>query len=149
MFGLSIAEQLKSAILNAAENNIASYKDEFRNNFDQLNNSSEKEGSMIITNIRRNYLDQVADSVFSSFKISSPKIALRMQLAMLSPKMCGYDIDLENGVLAGSLYAICYFAIKDKVAPARDCIQLNHLHNVIMDRVITELDDELSIDNSR
>ena len=79
-----------------------------------------------------------------TFDVSSPAIAVRIQLALASPALCGYeDIDISNGIMAGSLYAICFYAIKNKVAEPRDCVRLNHLQHEIMNDALSEQDNEL------
>ena len=60
--------------------------------------------------------------------------------------MCGYDIDLFDGILAGSVFAILWFAIKNTEAPPDVCVKLNHMHNDIMTEVLIEINNELDVD---
>lgn len=144
MFGLSTKEALSKAILNASKNKVEVYKHGIKANIDVLNGDAEKEKEEVIILVRREYLDEVANSVINTFDVSSPTIATRIQLTLSSPALCGYeDIDISNGIMAGSLYAICYYAIKNKVAKPRDCIRLNHLQHDIMNSALAELDNEL------
>ena len=64
---------------------------------------------------------------------SDPNTSARLILAMMSPKKCGYDgIDFSNGIAAGTLFAICFWAITGKVASPKTCIKLNHFQNDLM-----------------
>jgi hypothetical protein len=144
MFGLSTKEVLSKAILNASKNKVGIYKQRIMSNIDVLNGDEEAATEEVLISVRREYLDEVANSVISTFDVSSPAIAARIQLALMSPALCGYeDIDISNGIMAGSLYAICYYAIKNKVAEPRDCVRLNHLQHDIMNTALAELDSEL------
>lgn len=146
MFGLSTKEVLSKAILNSSANHIEQYKESIKNNFISLNNASEEESQKMLMSIRKDYLDEVSNSVINSFQVSSPKIAARIQLAMMSPSLCGYDdMNFDNGMIAGTLYAVCYYAITNKTASPKDCIYLNHLQNDIMENALAELDKELSV----
>ena len=145
MFGLSIREMLSKSIINASENCISIYKESILNNLkalDELNN--EEDVSILLASIRKKYLDAVTNSVISSFQISSPTVFSKIQLLLMSPAACGYeDISIDNGIMAGSLFAICYYALKNKVASPSECIKLNHIQNSILDKVLMEIDSEL------
>ena len=144
MFGISTKEVLSNAILNASKNKIEIYQRGIIANIDALNGDVEAEKEEAIISVRREYLDVVANSVINTFDVSSPTIAARIQLALMSPALCGYeDIDISNGIMAGSLYAICFYAIKNKVAEPRDCVRLNHLQHEIMNDALSEQDNEL------
>ncbi len=145
MFGLSIREVLTNAIINASNNCKHIYKNAIMNNFEAINNAETEEYvSALLLSIRKEYLDAVCDSVISTFKVSSPTVFSKIQFIMTYPSICGYEnIDLENGAMAGSLFAICYYALKNKVAPHKECIKLNHIQNEIMNQVLLEVDKEL------
>ena len=144
MFGLSTKEVLSKAILNASKNKAGIYKQGIMANIDVLNGNEEAAKEEVIISVRREYLDEVANSVIETFDVSSPTIAARIQLALASPALCGYeDIDISNGIMAGSLYAICFYAIKNKVAEPGDCVRLNHLQYDIMNMALAELDSGL------
>ena len=145
MFGLSTREILSKAIINSCHNCRQLLKNEIIANIDSMNNATEEELLSITTSINRQYFDAVGNSVISSFAVSSPKVYARIQLAILSPSICGYeDIDIEKGLMAGGLYAICYYALTNKVASPRECIKLNHKQNDIMNQVLIEIDGELA-----
>ncbi|WMJ22208.1 hypothetical protein RBG61_09380 [Paludicola sp. MB14-C6] len=144
MFGLTFKETISNAIINASRNNIELYKSLIKSNIDKLTCSSEEETIKILTNIRREYLDNVSNEVINSFKISSPPIAMRINLALLSPSISGYeDINIDNGLMAGSLFAICYYGVKNAKAKPKDCIKLNHLQNDIIERALVEIDEKV------
>ena len=140
MFGLSTKEVLAKAIINTCLNCKETYKAAIIKNMDVLNDCDEERASDLLMSIRREYLNEVADSVINTFRVSSPKISSRVQLVFMSPQVCGYDIKFENGIMAGSVFAICYYAIKNKVAPASWCVRLNHIQNGIMDEVLQEIE---------
>lgn len=82
---------------------------------------------------RRNYLDIVSSAVINNFEKQRPDIARRIQAAIINPQLCGYSgIDIKNGISAGALYAICLYAVENRVAKANDCIRLNREQNEIM-----------------
>jgi hypothetical protein len=145
MFGLSMREVLINAIINASINCKHIYKDAIIRNIATLNDAeNESDVSTTMLSIRKEYLDAVWNSVISTFKVSSPTAFSKIQFIITSPSICGYkDIHLENGAMAGSLFAICYYALKNKVAPSKDCIKLNHFQNDIMNQVLLEVDKEL------
>lgn len=142
MFGLSMKEVLAKAIINACHNCKNTYKIAILENMDKLNDCDEESTKGLLTSIRREYLNEVADSVINTFRVSSPNISSRIQLVFMSPQVCGYDIKFENGIMAGSVFAICYYAIKNKVAPANLCVRLNHIQNDIMNEVLQEIENE-------
>lgn len=147
MFGLSTKGVLSNAIINASKNKIDVYKQRIKSNLAVLNEDEEADEA-VFTSIIREYFDEVANSVIETFSISSPTIAARIRLALISPALCGYeDIDICDGIMAGSLYAICFFALKNKVAMPRDCVRLNHLQRDIMYMALAELGNELHKEN--
>ena len=89
MFGLSTKEVLSNAILNASKNKIEIYQRGIIANIDALNGDVEAEKEEAIISVRREYLDEVANSVINTFDVSSPTIAARIQLALMSPALCG------------------------------------------------------------
>ena len=144
MLGFFQTSILKNAILNASNNHIESYKNAIRRKFRESGKSQKEVDFKVVSEIRNQYLYDVMWAVFDTFAISSPGIFARLKLALTCPSICGYDISLENGVLAGSVYAMCYWAIKNKSAKSKDCIELNHKHNAIMEQALKELDEEFS-----
>lgn len=144
MFGLSIRETLKKSILNVCENSKDSYKKYILDNYNDVDSIDEERIIAISKMARRNYFDDVANSLFNSFKVSSPNIYGKIQLILVYPSMCGYDdIDVDD-LTAGAVYAICYFALKGKTASPKDCIELNHLQNDIINEALEEIDKELT-----
>ena len=143
MFGLSTKEILFKSIVNACRNCENTYKNSIVENLDDLKNADNETSNKIALDARRKYLDDVSNKVTDSFRLSSPAIFARIQLGLLSPSMCGIEgLNSENGLMAGSLFAVCYFAIKNSIAPGKICIRLNHIQNDIMEQVLHEVAEE-------
>ncbi len=144
MFGLSMREVLTTAIVNACINCKDVYKDAIIKNMEALNKAKTDEDTYRLTLfIRKEYLDAVWNTVVSSFSISAPTVFSRIQFISTTPSICGYgDITMDNGIMAGGLYAICYYALKNKKAASKDCIKLNHLQTDIMNQVLFEIENE-------
>lgn len=141
MFGLSIREILENTIINACINCKNIYKMAIANNAEALNCAeTEEESAAIAMAARKEYLDAVWYNVLSKIKADNPSIHSKIQHIIMSPSTCGYE---ELGTMAGSLFAICFFAYKGKVAPEEVCIKLNHMQDEIMYRVLVELENEL------
>ena len=143
MFGLSMKEVLFKTVSNACYNCKDTYKFSLLERLDELNNADEETADKINTEITYAYFNAVKNTVVDSFRLSSPAIYARIQLALRSPSMCGYDIDANAGMMAGSVFAICYFAIKNCVAPAKLCIKLNHIQGDLMQKVLHEIANEM------
>ncbi len=144
MFGLSIRKTLAQAIANACQNNRNVYKEAIKRNLSMLTDDSDEEQNELARVSREEYLTKVFDDVVKAFNVSSPNIEQRVRLAIMNPEICGVpDRDIDNGVMAGTVYAICYWAIKNKTAKSGDCIALNHYQNDIMNEVLQELNTEL------
>lgn len=97
---------------------------------------------------RKDYLNAVGDAMWASFRASSPAIAERYKCALFAPNICGlpemFDIDYfdDNGVSAGCVFAMCFFAMTNKPITQNDmktCSMLNHFQNGLMDKTIDEL----------
>lgn len=145
MFGLSTRERLQKTITEVALQNTKAYKQTIVNSLRKLETMPEIEANKTLLAIRRDYLDLVANTVINGLRDASPKIFMRIQLNFLSPSKCGYDdLDLENGISGGALYAICYNAITGKIANPKDCIFMNHVVHEIMEDVLREIDSEYS-----
>ena len=144
MFGLSTKEVLTKVIRNACQNKKQVYKNAIMRNWADLNSADENQREQLLFDIQKEYLDAVVEAVFASYQVSSPMIYERMFMVLLSPSMCGYEeINPDNGMMAGSLYAICYYALKNKYASPNDCIRLNHIQNEIMNQALHELQNEI------
>lgn len=146
MFGISMREKLEKRIICACIDCKNIYKKSIASNLDELNKLAEKpEWDVLWASIRREYLDHAMVRAFESCCADNPKLNSRIDRIMLSPSICGYEISLVNGVLAGSVFAILWYAIKNTVAPPDVCVKLNHIHNDIMTETLIELDNELGI----
>ena len=130
MFANQAENALTKAILDASR----FYLKEFRQKLESYGEDFDQEKMM---QARRDYLDLVSSSIINHFEKQRPDIAKRIQAAMLNPAICGYSgIDIKNGISAGALYAICLYAVENRVAKPNDCIQLNRQQNELMIGVI-------------
>ena len=126
MFANQAENALSKAILDASK----FYLPEFLKRLEKGGETAEKD---FMLQARREYLDLVSSSIINHFEKQRPDIAKRIQAAMLNPKLCGYSrIDLKNGISAGALFAICLYAVENRIARANDCIELNRKQNSIM-----------------
>lgn len=152
MFNLTMRERLKKVILNASENMLYVYEEQIRkllseNDISYIKENMEEFEDQFIE-IRREYINSVADAVFNMCKVIAGSFAAKMELMRLSPDLSGYDIDLayleKYGFSAGMVYAMCYKVLTDKEAQAKDMSELNYKQQESMDRVLAKLDTELS-----
>ena len=126
MFANQAENALSKAILDASKFYLKRFTD-------KLEALGEDAGEGAFITARREYLDLVSSSIINHFEKQRPDIAKRIQAAMLNPELCGYrGIDIKNGISAGALYAICLYAIENRVAKSNDCIRLNREQNEIM-----------------
>lgn len=141
MFGLSMREKLTALILQRSKDCIPQYIEDMKYSISQSEDSSDEQMEAKLMNIRKNYLDAVTSAVFADLKNMSLKGFYRAQLALSSPALCGYpDMNFDNGVVAGALYAICCYAIINKTAKPSDCVSLNHAQHDIMNQALLEID---------
>ncbi|MBR4078893.1 MAG: hypothetical protein IKK29_01665 [Christensenellaceae bacterium] len=126
MFANQAENALSKAILEASKFYLKQFTD-------KLEALGEDAGEDAFITARREYLDLVSSSIINHFEKQRPDIAKRIQAAMLNPELCGYrGIDINNGISAGALYAICLYAVENRVAKSNDCIRLNREQNAIM-----------------
>ena len=145
MFGLTNKEKINSLILNASQNCIEIYTSGIKNLLDKQDLGNQEMEQCVI-HIRREYLDAVTNSVLTFFQNSSPAIYSRLQMAMISPGICDMDDDLVNldiGLSAGVLYALCYYAVTNKKAKTYDCSKLSHLQNDLMNQALAKLSENM------
>lgn len=126
MFANQAENALSKAILDASRH----YLPQFHEKLEQFGDGMTKEQML---KARRDYLDLVSSSIINHFESQRPDIAKRIQAAMLNPQLCGYaGIDMKNGISAGALFAICLYAVENRIAKPNDCIELNRKQNDIM-----------------
>lgn len=140
MLGLSIRERLIKTVQNASVNAIPSYKAAIINAIRKDKNISEE----IVQRIAFEYHRRILNATLSVFETSSPNIHTRFSLAIASPLLCGYEIEPNQPHMAGSIYAMAYWAMTNKTAKPKDFTALNHWQADIMDKVLCEIDTELS-----
>lgn len=144
MFGLSIEKALSKGILNSSKQHIGQYKQDIMSIFSSHKDIQQDGVQTLLQDARIKYLESVTNSVTEVISLKSQQNAFRLLLALSSPSLCGYEeIDIDKGLLAGSLYAICYYAVKDKIAAPEDCVRLNHLQNDIMNQALHEVAQQL------
>ena len=137
-FGLTIREKLIKLVQRACwderKRYFLSISTLCKNYADSLIPESEFEAAT------KDYLDAVANTVILLSRQASPVIWMRLERVLSQPSLCGYpDINTER-MMAGSVYAVCFWAIKKKSAVSKDCVFLNHFQNAVMDDVIQELE---------
>ncbi len=144
MFGLSTRETLSRAIANACQNNKDVYKNAVKKKLPALADAAnDEEAQKILIAVRKEYLTKVFEDVIQAFNISDTTLSERLRLAILSPELCGLSgSDIDNGTMAGTVYAICYWVLKNKEAKSGDCIAMNHYQNNIMESVLKEIQSE-------
>ncbi len=140
MFGLSMREVLEKNIRNACINNKGVYKEQvielLEKYSDDLDNIAEEDFYLA----RMAYLNSVFDSITAGLRSADPSILVRVDMAALSPAVCGFDgLDISQGISAGATFAICYWALTGKEASIRTCQFLSHFQNAMMDEVLVEL----------
>ena len=144
MFGITIKEKLFKTITSLCLKNIGKYKADVYKICKKYKSfvSAEGETEEEMKNLRKAYLDSVLNEALETIGHSSSNIAARLQLVLLAPEMSGYpNTEFENGVMAGAVYAFCYWAIKNKMAKSSDCLLLNHLQNKIMNDALNEISE--------
>ena len=130
------ANQAENAISKAITDASKYYLPEF---VKKLEAYGESLGQEQMLRARRDYLDLVSSAIINHFEKQRPDIAKRIQAAMLNPQLCGYSgIDMKNGISAGALFAICLYAVENRMAKPNDCIQLNRAQNEIMMSALEE-----------
>lgn len=141
MFGLTVKERLLNGICSSCANNIEMYKIEVYEYCKKYVDSEPPEDEIL--EIRKRYLNSVLNEVFELVGASSSNISSRLSLVLMSPEMSGYpSSNFENGVMAGAVYAFCYWAIKNKQADIADCFALNHLQDKIMNDALVEVSEQ-------
>lgn len=140
MFGLSTKEVLFKAILNASRNSRSLLLDLYAPNAEAISDAIRAGDTDTVEKlylpIFQAYHDDVANSIFNKYQASAPIIFQKIMMCLLSPSVCGHDFDIDNGITASSIYAICYWATKTKVAPAKDCIEIQKLQTEISKKAI-------------
>lgn len=141
MFGLSTREVLYKAILNASRNHLTLYLSlykEIESDLLALDPDDFTNASVILQPVHQAYYDAVSNSVFNTYQVASPRIFTRITMCLMSPALCGYRFDLDRGIPASSLYAICYWAVKNKIAPKEECNKILKLQADLIDSALEE-----------
>ena len=81
---------------------------------------------------KKRHLDDVFNAVISKVTENHPEKADSIHYMVMDPGYSGYNLDFENGIMAGGIYAICHFALMNKVAAPADCAELNSKHAYMM-----------------
>ena len=129
----------KKIIISAAVNHIDEYKSAVAKASNSIEKFIDNPGGLLLAT-RTQYLDAVSEEVFDKIRQAPTTAGARLSIVIMNPKICGYDIDITYGILGGSVYAMCFYALTGKAAKSKDCIELNHVHNAIMDNALAEND---------
>jgi len=131
VFANQAENALTKAIMEASKFYLPQYIEGVKKLEEQ--NLQVSEFSEKLVAVRRDYLDLVSNSIINNFEKQRPDIAKRIQAALVHPEICGYKgIDLNHGISAGALFAICLYAIENRVARSADCIMLNRSQNDLL-----------------
>jgi hypothetical protein len=148
MFGLSKHEILINAIKNTCVNELPKYEAAIKTLIEKSNNPEipQEKVSKSARYARCDYLNAVSDAIWNSFAVSSPSIHARYRLAMMSPRMTGlpeeFDLDYlcDNGISAGIVFALSYFAITNKTVSNTKMFKimsmLNHYQTDLMNDIL-------------
>lgn len=131
MFFKSEKKVLKNTILEVVNEKTPEYINEvkeIKNNTELTTDAREIE----IEVTKKRHLDDVFSTVIEKLSAEYPEKVDSMHYMVMDPGYCGYELDADNGFLAGGIYAICHFALMNKVAPATDCAELNSRHAFMM-----------------
>lgn len=139
MFGLTARERLIKTIQNASVNSILSYK----NSIIEIVQEGEAFDDDATQEALADYHRGVLEAVSAVFDASSPNIHARFSLVTTSPGLCGHEIEPGRPHMAGSVYAMAYWAMTNRAAKVRDCVALNHWQAAIIDNAILEAGNEL------
>lgn len=148
MFGLNKKDVIVNAIKNVCNNEIGIYKSAVEK-FAFDDTLTEDEINKKAMESRKEYLNAVFDAMWASFRASSPAIAERLKIALITPTICGlpemFDVDYldDNGVSAGCAFAMCYFAMTGKAIAVKDmrvCSMLNHFQNDLMNKALDDFE---------
>lgn len=140
MFGLTARERLIKTIQNASVNSILSYK----NSIIEIVQEGEAFDDDATQEALADYHRGVLEAVSAVFDASSPNIHARFSLVTTSPGLCGHEIEPGRPHMAGSVYAMAYWAMTNKSAKIKDVMFLNHWQASIIDGALYEVDKKLS-----
>lgn len=133
-----IDKNLIHTVVNACHNCLGDFENRIRG-FLKSNGKIDEE---LYMKIRNSYLDDVTNCIAKSLNTTSREYCLFMSI-LVNPSAAGYDeIDTNQSIMAGSAYALAYYAVFRKKAKPQICIQLNHMQNQIMESVLQKLDQE-------
>ncbi len=142
MFGLTIKEQLLKEVVSAVTDHILSYRENVTISLNRLQEMDDAEFRIAMVKIRKEYLDSVKNSVLVFLKKKKPSKYNKVCEYLLVPSKCGFeDCDVNGGIMAGTLYAICYYAMKGYHAEVSGCVALNHFQTALMNEIIDGLKD--------
>lgn len=95
-----------------------------------------EERKTILTPCAEEYYTAVANYVFEKVRQLSPEISDRVMQAAISD-VCGYDIDLD-WLVAGGVYAICFWAVTNEYADQNDCFELSDFQEEVRNEALIE-----------
>jgi hypothetical protein len=140
MFGLTTRENLIKIVQNASINAIDSYKNSIIDIAQKSDDASDDDALEVLFEYHR----KVLLTVKSVFDASPSNTCIRFSLAITSPGICGYEKQFGQPHMAGSVYAMAYWAMTNKSAKIKDVMFLNHWQASIIDGALYEVDKKLS-----
>lgn len=141
----STKEMLKELIIKTANETLTVYKRILFNGIDHAV-SEEIFNETIMENVGtrafKQYEESLFDSVMEHVKKVSPQSEFRLNMCLLSPTLCGYDVDFAKACGAGVAFAVAYFCITGEVAAPQDALQLNQIQKQLLHNALLEFQNE-------
>jgi hypothetical protein len=158
MFGLSKREILVKMVRNCVESQLPKYRvgtEEVFSKYtiEELNddsNNSQLEGEM--SQVRIEYLQSVFNAVKNAVEAGSINIAMRLDFALMTPRISGLpdEIDIgyfaRNGISAGDVYALLFYAMMNKPITRKDyqiCSELSHYQVGLMNDTLANTAEKM------
>ncbi len=145
LFGFSKKQKLIKLITRCSEENIDQYKADAREWMEKSRKGiyNEQEKELMYRELRENYCLSVEENVVMAISEEDESLTEKIEKIIMEPHLSGYNINLNEGsFMAGRVYAICYFAIKEQKADPDDCVRLNNMQNDLMNRAMGEITEE-------
>ena len=144
------AKKLKEDIIATATLKANCHKDEIASLYRQtvLEEITPDESIQRYRFIISDICEETAKAVMDGICKKDPFAATLAQSNLISPRLCGYpEIDDDHILLGGGLYAACYNAITEKIAPREDFIEMNKAYVDIMGNLLKEIQREFDMPN--
>lgn len=117
-------------LLNYCKNACDKHIDFYRDNLKSL--KGHKDEKIETERLTREYLEKVKDEIFQVCADIGGNYPILLTLVFVSPRRCGYDIDLEQ-ITAGGAYAMVYFVLTDKIAEKESVSMLDNYQAALLE----------------